>query len=296
MGILRSGYLLMEGSPSELMSQYEEKSLESLYTNIYSLKIRKDPTIHEKKSIHEHPRVRLERLPETKSEGFIYIEDESDNKPSINSRELLKGRRKIKCTYLKRFLKILPNCKRVGRVLLRDILVTGRSYIWLLTIFLVPLLLVAIFNCTVGQQPTNLDVGVVNLEASESECQKNANKYISCQVLEQIDTHVINIIYYKNYEKAEDDAFKLKVSAILIVGEKFSNQLLRTMANIALNSVEAENPDTAQLILRLDMTSRILANTIEHEIKRAVEKYLEMATSDTKIQNATIGYPMRVGI
>ncbi|GJQ75809.1 hypothetical protein Trydic_g17878 [Trypoxylus dichotomus] len=219
LGVLRSGYLLMEGTPSELLSNYKEGSLETLYTSIYSLKIRKN-MITEKKSIHEHPRVRLERLPASGSEGFFL---------------------------------------------------------------------------TVGGHPTNLKVGVVNYEATQEMCRLAAEVYISCQVLDQIDEDIVRTVIYEKYDMAIRDAFDMKISAILLVGEKLTQQLLRTMADIITNMAARENPSTAQLILQIDMTNRIVASAIEHTIKRAVEKYLEKATNDSSVTNATIGYPLRVG-
>lgn len=292
LGVLRNGYLLMEGSPKDLIADYKEQNLETLYTGIYSLKIKKD-TPTEKKSVHDHPRVKIERVSATGSEGFLYVEDTSEIEQRKTEKDT-KKKKSLKCTHLKRFLKILPNCKRLGMLLYRDLLITFRSYLWLIAMFLIPILLVILFSLTVGGQPTNLNLGIVNLETRASECQNSSDEYISCQVLEQIDEDVIRKVHYDKYEDAQDDASNLKLSAILIVGEKFTDQLMRTMAHIATKSQRMANPDTAQLVLRLDMTSRIVANTFEHEVKRAVEKYLEMATQNTKIHNATIGYPMHV--
>lgn len=146
----------------------------------------------------------------------------------------------------------------------------------------------------VGNTPCNLNVAVVNFEASEDDCKADPEEFISCEILALINKHVVRQVHYERYEEAEEQAFRLKVSAILIVGEKFTNQILRKMASIELERSDVGNPDTSQLILRLDMTSRIIANAIEGAVKTAVEEYLRRATMGTKIQNATIGYPMKV--
>ncbi|KRT79360.1 hypothetical protein AMK59_7348 [Oryctes borbonicus] len=292
LGVLRSGYLLMEGSPFELIADYRETSLESLYTSIYSFRIRKN-MITEKKSIHEHPRVKIERLPATGSDGFLYIEEPDDIELKKNKRGKWKSF-STKFSYLKRFLKILPNCKRLGTLLYRDCLLTFRSYLSLLAIFLVPLALVVLFSLTVGGHPANLKVGVVNYEATDEMCRLAAEVYVSCQVLGQIDKDVVKTVTYEKYDVALRDALNMKISAILLIGEKLTQQLLRTMADIVTNRIFRENPSTAQLILQIDMTNRVVASAIEHTIKRAVEKYLEKATNDSRVHNATIGYPLRV--
>ncbi|KAK9731593.1 ABC-2 type transporter [Popillia japonica] len=43
------------------------------------------------------------------------------------------------------------------------------------------------------------------------------------------------------------------------------------------------------------MTNNVVAATIERTIKRGVEKYLQMATKYSTVQNATVGYPLLVG-
>lgn len=291
LGILRNGYLLMEGSPSELLKDYKEDSIETLYSSIYSLRIKKGK-LEEKKSIHEHPRVKLERLTARGSEGFLYVEDPSDMTVyrSFNPRKRYIGR--------KFTMKCLPSCKRLLTLIMRDIRSSFRCYTWLLTICFVPIILLVLFTFTVGGHPKNLKIGVVNFETREDCTWANiSEKYVSCQVLKQIDSDVIKVTNYERYDDAKSDARSLKISAILVIGEEFTRQLMRVLAVVATKQIgEDDNPNTPQLILQIDMTNNVVAATIERTIKRGVEKYLQMATKYSTVQNATVGYPLLVSI
>ncbi|KAI4460755.1 atp-binding cassette sub-family h member 1 [Holotrichia oblita] len=293
LGILRNGYLLMEGSPAELINDYKENSIETLYTNIYSLRIKKGK-LDEKKSIHEHPRVKLERITSHGSEGFLYVEEPGDTNATQNKKQNnKKAPVGFHCP-----LKFLPNCKRLATLLSRDIRLSFRCYTWLLTVCLVPIILLVLFTFTVGEHPKNLKIGVVNFETHEDCSRQNVSeKYVSCQVLGQIDKNIIQTTDYKKYDDAKSDAYNMKISAILVIGEKFTTQLVRMLAGVVNNKVlEQGNPNTPQLVLQMDMTNKVVATTIERAIKRAVEKYLQMATKQSTVQNATVGYPMVVSI
>ena len=290
LGIMRNGYVLIEGNPRDLVRTYKEKNLESLYTQMYLFRIRKN-SLTEKKSIEENPLIKVQKLNMTGSEGFIVsTDDQIPEVPTVNTSEKVH----FSCYYAKRLWKILPKFKRLKMLMYRDLLRSIRNLIWLLLLLNVPILLIILMSYTVGEIPCNLNVAVVNFEASEDDCKADPEEFISCEILALINKHVVRQMHYERYEDAEEQAFKLKVSAILIVGEKFTNQILRTMASIDLQSTDVGNPDTSQLILRLDMTSRIIANAIEGAVKTAVEEYLRRVTMGTKIQNATIGYPMKV--
>ncbi|XP_022917536.1 ABC transporter G family member 20-like isoform X2 [Onthophagus taurus] len=290
LGIIRSGYLLMEGSPKELASTHKQKNVESLYTHIYSFAIRKE--VPKKVSVQENPYVKVDVLPQYGSDGFLYKAEEEDKEFRKTHRKFPNPFRRCK----RAIFSFLPNFRRLGMLLFRDTLLSFRNVKWLCFILLVPLLILLLINFTIGQIPTNLKLAIVNFEATEDECKTDPHKYVSCDVVNLIDSNIISKKYYDSYESAEEDSYKLGINGILIIGEKFTNQIMRTMANIDLNNVDIGNPDTSQLILRPDATSSIIASTIEHYTKQAVEEYLNEATKNTSVQNANIGYPLKVGV
>lgn len=138
MGIIRNGYNLMQDSPTQLLSKYKEKNLETLYKKIYELTYGWE--LKSSASIEENPSIRVEILSMVGSEGFLYTENEQDRvPPAARTRQKTPLMEHIYVTANTVMTTCLcVNGKRLGIVILRDIFRILRNYIWLLMVLLIP--------------------------------------------------------------------------------------------------------------------------------------------------------------
>ncbi|KAF2903929.1 hypothetical protein ILUMI_02244 [Ignelater luminosus] len=297
-GFMRNGHLLIDGNPKELLKTHNERQLESLYRKVYSLE---GMALRPTSSLQENPLIKLEPLNVTSSEGFIYTGGEGSSTDSSIS----KSRRRVSSvgapqTVVKRSAKstrnwcrCCPSLKRLCVLVIRDFVRMIKNYFSLILFLLVPAFFLMIFCVTIGTTPSSLLVGIVNYESNEEDCLISHDYFLSCQVLDLIDPGIIIQVEYPTEEEAWKAATNLEVKAILVIKREFTPYINRILSQIILGKDDA-TIEEVPMKLSLDLTSRIVANTIESTIKHGIEVYLRKATKGTQVEDAGSGYPLQV--
>lgn len=287
-GFMRNGHLLIEGNPKELLRTYKEKVLETLYRRVYISNLQ---YIRPTASIEENPLIKLEPLNVTSSEGFIYTGEEESSTESLTKR--FSNQLIVQSVRLRNLQRHCLSLKRLCVLLTHNFLLAIRNYDWLILFLIVPSLFLVVYCYTIGTTPTSLNLAIVNYEASTKQCLSNYKYFLSCQLLDLIDSNIIVQRTFVDEEEASRAAHNLEVSAVLVIHKRFSTYINKALAEIVLGRDDAvlEQPP---IVLSLDTTSRIVANTIEHTIKHAFESYIERATRGTKVEGTLLGYPLKV--
>lgn len=288
----------MQDSPSQLLSKYKEKNLETLYKKIYELTYGWE--LKTSGSIDENPAIRVEALSMAGSEGFMYTESEQDRTHPATARRktpLMEQIHMKATTVVTAFLCV--NGKRLGVIILRDIFRVLRCYIWLLMVLLIPAVFMLIFGYSVGTTPVALRMAVVNYETQNC----SSSVFSSCQILRLVDRSVIDVEYFESEREAFAAAKNLRVNGVLTVGTHFSEKIDRDLSHEILEYEDIDQTEgraddadmrSYRMDLYLDLTSAIVANTVKNYLESALDTYIANSTGRSSIQKTSANYPLKV--
>ncbi|XP_003705981.2 ABC transporter G family member 20 [Megachile rotundata] len=199
-GLLRNGQLLSESSPNELLEEWHTDSLEEAFLNLSQLQVQNQ----------------LDRRASNVTHNAIAM----DSHTSYTSKTM-----QLRSSWK----------KRCEALLLKNFYQFVRHPGGILFSFVLPIMQVILFFNSIGLDPKNLKISVVNEEAGNCNNGRNFGNVsynydftcnfsdLSCRFLSEINDSFLKKVYYDSYEEALNLAQKDRSVAIMHFRRNFSH-------------------------------------------------------------------------
>ncbi|XP_055905605.1 ABC transporter G family member 23 isoform X2 [Eupeodes corollae] len=304
-GLMRSGNLLAEESPSVLLSMYKCLSLEEVFLKLSRIQSQKGELTQvnfSKKdnpsSSHEGGVVGLNYYPTQSKEvlindtnGSIYtLNQENFNPPSPykNQNEpaqsdcfadlcMMTSKGKIKALLTKNFLRMWRN---VGVMMF---------------IFVLPVMQVILFCMAIGREPQGLKIAIVNDELNDtSACLWRDGCHVEnvgCRYLSHLNDSIVKR-YYTDLDVALDAVRAGDVWGAIHIGENFTDAFVARAA-LGRDSDE-ETIDQSEIKVWLDMSNQQIGVMLNRDLQLAYRdfamKLLDQCGSNPKLGDVPIQF------
>lgn len=200
-GLLRSGQLLAESSPTELLEEWQTDSLEEAFLNLSQLQVQNRLDSRRTSSI---------------ANNTITMDLHTSQKMQLTSN----WKKRCQALLLKNFYQFV---RHPGGILFS---------------FVLPIMQIILFFNSIGLDPKDLKISVVNEEAGNCNDGRNFGNVsynyndfscnfadLSCKFLTEIDDSFLKKVYYDSYEEALDRAQKDGIVAIMHFRRNFSHAM-----------------------------------------------------------------------
>ncbi|XP_046820334.1 ABC transporter G family member 20-like [Vespa crabro] len=255
-GLLRSGKLLAETTPNQLMDRFQCDNLEDAFLEL---------SRHQQDNINSNVNDNSEMLDETEFvEGSINLPTKSMNASIKSTINLSVTSRKLKALIIKNIAQFL---RHPGGILFS----IGFPIIQLL-----------VFHYSFGHDPKDLLIGVINRESNNCDFGKNQGNIIytqndicdfldlSCRFLNDINNTTAKKIFYNYLPEMKDDLRKGKLSGMIYFDTNFTHALQRRLMNSRY--VEDRDIEMGEIKIWLDMSNRQIGLFLKNKL---YETYFE---------------------
>ena len=249
-GLMRSGQLLAQDRPGQLMTRHEASSLEEVFIKLCMRA--------EKRLVG--PGGGKEAWQQSPSPTLLYS---SVLDPSSHNNKDCKIVDRQTCG---------PSSVNIRALLVKNFLKIRRNIAMLLFVFLLPAIQVVFFCVAVGQKPQGLRFGVVNSEVEDLDtCQRENNSLVawcdlnlfSCKMFQSDET--VELFGYTTEEAAYQDVAAGQIWGFISIPENFTSALISqyTGGYIGNNSARVS----------LDMSNYQIAVTLRQWLGDSVQTF-----------------------
>ncbi|KAG5872403.1 hypothetical protein JTB14_000704 [Gonioctena quinquepunctata] len=286
-GFLREGKLLVESSPTSLLSKFNVPTLEE----VFLICSRNQEEQIENANSHE-----IDHLDNI---GTASPMEEFEMDCDSTKNHANESPKKIKNSSFSwhRFGALMEkNWKRIRR----NKLIVGVQV-------MVPSIQILLFFFAIGRDVHNIPLGIVNDEATATYCENfPLNKtvvatgdwecemdHISCRLLHHLDNPVIKKDYYGSIPEAMDDLKSGRIVGVMHMNRNLSSLVQkRVVEGIELG----ENGETLQNEVQvwMDMTNLNIGSSLKKKIYNLYEEFHASVYSECEFNPKTVEIPMRV--
>lgn len=153
--------------------------------------------------------------------------------------------------------------------------------------FMLPLVSLLLFCCCIGTTPSNITIGVVNNESPA---------LLSALFIQQVDTSVINLIYYGSPKDASDAVANQIIWGYLYFHSNFSESLIRRAHfQDSPNPIANETITESTIFVHADVTNKVLAVTMMRSLESSYMKFLRTTLLDLDYNPRLADAPITIG-
>ncbi|CAH1980259.1 unnamed protein product [Acanthoscelides obtectus] len=294
-GMMRSGEILAENAPEQLLKMYGCTSLEEVFLNLsqqQEIALKADtPT----KSVEKQFKVRHEK----KSEGLGELDE----------------KRYGCCNRMCNSLTYCISCVRLRALLYKNSIRLVRNLPVLLFIFALPVIQVILFCVCIGNDPKDLTLAVVNKEVNytnssylycpyDFECTLSINgnqtivrdwEYMSCGYLVYLDIDTINLEYYPDTSSCTKAVVEGKAWGCMYIKSTFSEALLERVKRIFLNNLleSVKHTTLSEIQVWLDMTNHQIALVLQRDILQGFDNFTKDVVKQCHVDSTLFRPPIR---
>ncbi|XP_046645726.1 ABC transporter G family member 20-like [Daphnia pulicaria] len=263
-GMMRSGRLLVEESPANLLRDYGLSSLEDVFLKLC---LKDDGNVPAGQST-ESNLVALKDTDQISAQqppnGHVNMSVPQVRIPSSSKRPSFKM--------------TMPSPHRVGALIRKNYLLSFRNIGIFLFTYLLPALQAALFNVTLGHEPMGLKMAVVNEEIDSSlgrvcnyttDC---AYSMLSCRYLRYINNNIIQVPY-ENVSAAIEAGRHGKVWGVIHFGKNFTQEFEMRQSNG--DSAELDNIIRSRISINMDSSNQQIDVFIEKWLVEAFENFIQ---------------------
>ncbi|KAK4878345.1 hypothetical protein RN001_010851 [Aquatica leii] len=241
-GLMRSGYIMAEEAPHNLLTRFETDTLEDAFLKLSIMQ----NMGRRRRSIAVHSVISTVTLPTGIVNRGIVPED-TDTKDEISAEfgdgVFVNTKRRFSLvtanqlpqiptpidthtTKISDYL-IKLNPQRMKALIWKNFLWMVHNWTIMLTIMTLPIIQFSVFYVTVGHAPTHLNIGVVNYESNGTECSPIScnNTKLSCNFLEYLKEKHVNMIPYESETSAVYSVDRGLTYACIIIKENYTMAL-----------------------------------------------------------------------
>lgn len=149
--------------------------------------------------------------------------------------------------------------------------------------YVLPAIQIILFGICIGGDPFDIKVGIVNDEQPP---------YLSELFLEHIDTYFINGLPYANTSDARRDVETNKIWGYIHFNSNFSDALIAR-----LNAHDWGDPDNAtidqsRLLIHADLTDKLISVTMERSLEESYQQFAKALFKEFNIQPELATFPV----
>ncbi|KAF2878619.1 hypothetical protein ILUMI_27552 [Ignelater luminosus] len=319
-GLMRGGYFLAEESPEKLLTQFRTQTLEDVFLKlsvIQNLGRRRRSSIAQEVAVGiPVPQGVVNDsavLDDVDSGEACEISGEFGDNISISSR----GCRRVSIapspedegpiapvmeippddvhpTKISDYLFVFKG-NHMKALVWKNLLWMIRNIPVMLFIIALPVAQIVLFCLSIGHDPVNLPVAVVNYEANNSiNCEQSLTcntTQLSCSYLGYLEKRALNLIYYDTEDHARESVLKGKTYASIIVRENYS-EALRARVDDWRNSLPWDIEASEIDVIR-DLTSKDIANYLKVYMYDSFQNFVQDFLETCGINRKVISLPIR---
>ncbi|XP_034254598.1 ABC transporter G family member 20 isoform X1 [Thrips palmi] len=285
-GLMRSGKLLAEESPSALLTTYNCLSLEEVFLKLSRKQGNSVPGVPDANMTNNISVASLnwgnkkdEPVFVTEESGVVGLNFHQSKEMLINESnghlDALNKNRPGKSEPVVDCDDCTDCCKLTTRGKMRALLQKNFLRMWrnvgvMLFIFALPVMQVILFCLAIGRNPTGLHLAIVNHEMNftTKECPVYNNcslSWLSCRYIQQLDNETIVKDYYETKDQALDAVRMGEAWGALYFTENFTDALVARMA--LGQSSDNETLDQSEIRVWLDMSNQQIGLMLNRDLQ-----------------------------
>ncbi|EFX78468.1 ABC protein, subfamily ABCH [Daphnia pulex] len=283
-GMMRSGRLLAEESPENLLKNYGLPTLEEVFLKLCmgdgSYKV-KDAVVNAPISKEKSYTTSQNRLGGHEnmafnysiSQGTVYTINQSSSKSSeniIQDNEVISRRSRT-------FKMTMPSMHRSAALIHKNFMQTFRNIGMFLFVFLLPALQATIFCLAIGRDPTLLKMAIVNDELDPSEgriCNYTTDcSYFmfSCRYLRFVNNDTIIQVPYPNLSSAIEATRTGEVWGVVHFGQNFTDEIIIRQSDGSASS--NETVIGSRIGVTMDFSNQQISVVLQRRLNEAFEDF-----------------------
>ncbi|KAL0110784.1 hypothetical protein PUN28_014027 [Cardiocondyla obscurior] len=263
-GLMRDGKMLTESSPQQLLERFECSLLEEAFIKLCDVQ-------NNAVTLNEAQRSE----PESTSSDVLNQDQDQDNNYYTETNEI-----PVCKTVTERRV---SRWKKFKALVIKNGIQVLRNYAGLVFAILFPLLQGGLFFFSIGNNPKDLMIGIVNDEAGNCNYDKNYGyiwgdeitchfNNLSCRFANNINSSIATQIYYDNVLEAKNDVRKGQITGVMYFGQNFSKAL-----EVRVNDITAADDldfIDSEIQVFLDMSDHVIGSFMKEKLfKRFIEIY-----------------------
>ncbi|XP_036323033.1 ABC transporter G family member 23 isoform X2 [Rhagoletis pomonella] len=305
-GLMRSGHLLAEESPSVLLSMYKCISLEEVFLKLSRMQSQKGEISNVNFSKMDKPGSSQEGgvvglnfhqskevlISETNGSVFTLNQEPYDPPPPMK-RNTPKDEESCQDCYAN-LCKVTTKGK-MKALLTKNFLRMWRNVGVMLFIFALPVMQVILFCLAIGRDPTGLNLAIVNSEMNNTNiCYWEDSCHftnLGCRYLSHLND-TMDKTYYTKLEEAKDAVRVGKAWGVLYITENFTDAFV---ARVALGrDADDETIEQSEIKVWLDMSNQQIGVMLNRDIQLAYRDFamtlLEQCGNNPKLGDVPIQF------
>ncbi|XP_011138866.1 ABC transporter G family member 23 isoform X1 [Harpegnathos saltator] len=281
-GLMRSGQLLAESAPDQLLERFQCSSLEEVFLTLSRLQ-------EDNLAVASGCTAQKSKMEDSESEMPCQ---------ERNRRMIKDETSKYKANPKQR----VSRWKRFRALMVKNSLQFFRQYTGIAFAVLFPILQVCTFFIGVGGDPKGLTIGIINDEAGNCDGNfgnvwYNEEEYtchfnnLSCKFLQHIDYSTATKEYYDDISKATEAVHNGKLSGVIFFSRNFSEALWTRMENF-IHTDEADIL-AGQIQVSLDMSDRQIGLFLQKKLFDYFFEFYEDVVKYCKISRKFASLPLQ---
>ncbi|XP_033125367.1 ABC transporter G family member 20-like [Anneissia japonica] len=265
-GLMRSGKLLSESPPQDLMSYHQMQTLEGVFLKLCMKESTSNEEVATFSSHHTSMNVQGdgelhfdEMIKENTTDTSRLIPD--DSKPTVSFKQ--------SCSKLE----FLPSSSNIAAMMFKSFIRLIRNPGSIVFSFLIPVVEVCLFCLCIGNPPAGLHMAVVNLDTSPLN--------YSQRFLWHLDNKTIIQHPYDNFTSAFEDARNGKYWGTIYMAPTYSTDLVKRF--LEGTKVDNETIEGSTIHVQLDLTNQQIALSLEQTLSLAYQQFITDLLSSIKV-------------
>jgi len=311
-GMMRTGKLLAEDSPNNLIQNFQQNNLEDVFLALCLKNGDVDRKALELEDVTDGPEVCIIK------NGSVHKDIQLEPIGSVPT----SPKRKFSKDKSAKSASMFTNCFRWHRLkalLIKNFIRMWRNIGFLIFQFIIPTVQVSLFCLAIGRDPKGMTLAVVNDEIDGQSCStwstecitddpygwkkgisslfgdvpEENNKNFSCRYLSHLDTEVIKPVYYSDFTKAYDSVASSQHWGMIHFRNNFTASMVDRMSGMMPgNVVSNQTIDESSIHIYLDMTNQQVGYTIQLRLVEAYQAYSESILKACNLSPAVGSMPV----
>ena len=301
---MRSGRLLAEDSPDELLKTHALKSLEAVFLKLSQIEDQQKATIslsfndNSKETIDSKSNISLTVMKTIRSSPQLMIDYSNgchlnscfvgDSNSSLESLTTVSKEYSLSdgVVHVKQdsFAKETNFFIRLSALTLKNLKQMSRNVLLLLFFVLLPSIEISLLIMCIGQDIKHIPISVYNPETVRK------SESLSELFLSSIDEKHISLIRYKTLESAIEAVKRNDVWAVIHFRNNFTESL--RMRSLLATDSDADIIDSSSVRLQIDMSNQVIGFQIQRQIYEAFLKFVGIIANNFGINPEALKPPI----
>ncbi|UJR38629.1 hypothetical protein I4U23_031294 [Adineta vaga] len=260
-GLMRSGRMLAEDDPLNLLTQYNQNTLENVFLHL---------------CFNDQNRIENENLSITTTVSNPINQINSN----INQTKDIRKSSKVFMDYF-----VFPHFHKIFALIIKDLTVIKTNIGFLFFQFLIPVLQVSLFCLCIGRDPTNIPMALFNNESLNNYPTGN----LSVELLNQINSNQIHFKSFNDFNEGINSVKQGHHWGLAEIHLNFTQAVNNKFLGFQTDPLTLKE---SSIHLYLDMTNQQIAFVMQNVIFNGTEMFLKEFLKDHGIDPSIVNPPV----